>query len=439
MIPPHPPRVPFYRHHLGEAEKASVCAALEQTFLTTGGLVERFEREFAGYLGVERAVGMSSWTDAARMVLLAWGIGPGDEVITTPLTFIASANVILHVGATPVFVDVEPDTFNMDAAAVERAITPRTKAILPVHLYGTMCDMRALRRIADRHGLKILEDAAHCVEGRRNGIGVGQSGDAACFSFYATKNLTSGEGGAVATNDAALAERLAILRLHGMDRSAANRYSGAYKHWDMSELGWKANLSNIDAALLLPQVPGIDARLARREEIARRYEAAIAGMDGLSVQRIPADCRPARHLFTVLCGTGVPRVRDRRDTGSTKLNLHDRRDAGPTTTRDTYLAAMQAAGIGVAVNYRAITQLTWYRENAQRWRAAMPLTHAESIGERTMTLPLYPVMRDEEVEAVVESLFAAHRGWTMRRGPNGTDIIPHVHPSSTRGRDPQFA
>lgn len=383
----HNMRVPFYRHHLGEAEKASFAAAMDRTFLTTGELTGEFERRFAEYLGFQRVVGMSSWTDAARLVLLAWEIGPGDEVITTPLTFIATANVILHVGATPVFADVDPDTFNLDPAAVEAAVTPRTKAILPVHLYGLMCDMRALRGIANRHGLRVLEDAAHCVEGRRDGIGVGQTGDAACFSFYATKNLTCGEGGAAATNDAELSERLAVLRLHGMDRSAADRHSGAYRHWDMTELGWKANLSNLDAALLLPQLAGIEARLARREQIARRYELAVADLPGLQVQHVPPDVRSARHLFTVLT---------------------------PAGRRDEYLAALQAEGIGVAVNYRCITELTWYRENPARWRAADSLREARSVGERTITLPLFPTMSDEEVGWVIEALERVHRRLSTR-------------------------
>lgn len=376
-----PMRVPFYRHHLGQAEKDSFLAALDQTFLTTGALTGEFERRFAALLGVRRAVGASSWTDAARLVLLAWGIGPGDEVITTPLTFIASANVILHAGATPVLVDVEPDTFLIDPAAVEQAITPRTRAILPVHLYGLMCDMRLLRGIADRHGLKVLEDAAHCVEGRRDGVGVGQVGDAAAFSFYATKNLTCGEGGAIATNDEALADALMVLRLHGMDKSAADRHQGTYKHWDMTALGWKANLSNLDAALLLPQLAGIEWRLARREAICRRYELAVAELPGLAIQRIPCDAHSARHLFTVLTPSGM---------------------------RDEYLTAMQSEGIGVAVNYRAITELTWYRRNACRWRAGGKLEHAESIGQRTLTLPLYPLMSDEDVQTVIDALRRVH-------------------------------
>lgn len=383
----HNLRVPFYRHHLGEAEKAAFAAAMDRTFLTTGELTDEFERCFAAYLGVRRVVGMSSWTDAARLVLLAWGVGPGDEVVTTPLTFVATANAILHVGATPVFADIDAHTFNLDPAAVEAAITPRTKAILPVHLYGLMCDMAALRDIADRRGLRLLEDAAHCVEGRRDGVGVGQVGDAACFSFYATKNITCGEGGAAATNAVELAERLAVLRLHGMDRSAAHRHSGAYRHWDMTELGWKANLSNLDAALLLPQLAGIEARLSRREEIARRYEEAVAELPGLRSQLVPSGARSARHLFTVLT---------------------------PAGQRDDYLAALQAEGIGVAVNYRCITDLTWYRENPTRWRAADSLGVARSAGDRTITLPLYPTMTDDEVGCVVEAVTRVHRRLSPR-------------------------
>jgi len=374
-------RVPFYRHHLGAAEKQSLLAALDQTFLTTGTLTVEFERRFADLLGVRRAVGMSSWTDAARLALLAWGIGPGDEVITTPLTFIASANVILHVGATPVLVDVDSKTYLIDPDAVRQAVTPRSRAILPVHLYGLMCDMCALREIADRHGLRILEDAAHCVEGRRDGTGPGGLGDAAAFSFYATKNLTCGEGGAVATRDESLADRLAVLRLHGMDKSAANRHGGRYAHWDMTELGWKANLSNLDAALLLPQLPGVESRLQRREAICRRYEAAIAELDGLSVQEIPAGARSARHLFTILT---------------------------PPGRRDVYLAELQGEGIGVAVNYRAITELTWYQRNRGLWRAADSLARAEEIGWRTLTLPLYPTMNDDEVVCVIDALRRVH-------------------------------
>src|SRR6266550_6858007 len=251
-------KIEFFRHDLGEPELRAVAEVLAGPILTTGETVGRFERRFAEYLGRGHAIGVTSCTGAMHISLLALGIGPGDEVITTPLTFIATAAAIAETGAKPVFVDVERETGNLDAARVEAAITPRTKAILPVHLYGQMCDMRALRSIADRHGLAIIEDAAHCIEGERDGVRPGQLSDAACFSFYATKNLTCGEGGAMTLNDDALAERLKLLRLHGMTRMAQESAREGYRHWDMVVMGWKYNMSNVEAALLLPQFDRMD-------------------------------------------------------------------------------------------------------------------------------------------------------------------------------------
>ena len=231
----------------------------------------------------------SACTGAMHLSLLGLGIGPGDEVITTPMTFIATATAILEAGATPVFVDVEPDTGNLDAERVEAAITPRTKAILPVHLYGLMCDMRALRAIADRHGLTLVEDAAHCVEGMRNGVRPAELSATACFSFYATKNLTCGEGGAIATDDTALYEKLRLLHLHGMTKTAFDRSREGYTHWDMVELGWKYNMSNIEAALLLPQFERMAGKLEQRDKLARAYDERLGG----SCRRDPSG-KPAR-------------------------------------------------------------------------------------------------------------------------------------------------
>src|SRR5437764_11113283 len=226
-----------------------VKEVLGQPILTTGEYVERVERMLADYLGVQHCLCVMSCTGAMHLSLLALGIGPGDEVITTPMTFIATATAIIEAGATPVFVDVEPDTGLLDPNRVEAAITPRTRAIVPVHLYGQMCDMRALRDLANRRGLFLIEDAAHCIEGIRDGVRPGLLGDTACFSFYATKNLTCGEGGAVVCNDDKLLEKLRLLRLHGMTKTAADRAREGYQHWDMVELGWKYNMDNIQAAL----------------------------------------------------------------------------------------------------------------------------------------------------------------------------------------------
>src|SRR5438552_2593137 len=226
-------RIEFYKHNIGPAEIASVTKVLESLFLSAGSVVRDFEDQFAAYLAAPHVVGLTSCTAALHLALLALGIGPGDEVITTPMTFVATANAILHTGARPVFVDVEPETGNLDARRVEAAITSRTRAILPVHLYGQMCDMRAPRNIADRRGLVVVEDAAHSLEAQRDGVRPGQLAEAACFSFYATKSITSGEGGAVSTASAQVADQIRKLRLHGMDLSAADRYTKRYQPWDL--------------------------------------------------------------------------------------------------------------------------------------------------------------------------------------------------------------
>jgi dTDP-4-amino-4,6-dideoxygalactose transaminase len=366
-------RVEFYRHALTEEDIAAVGETLRSVFLTTGPRAGSFEQSFATYLGVAHAATVSSCTSALELCLRALGIGPGDEVITTPMTFIATANAIIHVGATPVFVDVEPDTGNIDARLVEQAITSRTRAVIPVHLYGLMADMRQLHDICQRHTLALIEDAAHATEAVRDGVRPGQLGDASCFSFYATKNLTCGEGGAIATNNPAVAESVKRLRSHGMSKEAAGRYTGRYQHWDMLTLGYKANLSDIQAALLVGQLPRLEAQLQKREAIARRYEEAFADVPGVSFPTVPAGARSARHLFTIWV------------------------DAA---RRDEWLWKLQDKGIGVAVNYRAVHLLSYYRAAFGFTRGDFP--HAEAIGDRTLTIPLYPAMTGEEVETVIE-------------------------------------
>ncbi len=368
-------RVEFYRHALTEDDIAAVADTLRSVFLTTGPRSATFETEFAGYLGVEQAVSVSSCTSALYLCLKALNIGPGDEVITTPMTFIATANAVLQAGATPVFVDVEPDTGNLDARLVEAAITSRTRAVIPVHLYGLMADVRHLQDICQRHHLLMIEDAAHATEAVRDGLRPGHVGQAACFSFYATKNLTCGEGGAVATNDPALAESVKRLRSHGMSKEAAGRYTGRYQHWDMLTLGYKANLSDINAALLVGQLPRLESQLARREEIARRYEEAFRDLPGVDFPIVRDGARSARHLFTIWVEEG---------------------------RRDECLWNLQEKGIGVAVNYRAVHLLSYYRE--QFGFKAGDFPHAESIGNRTLTLPLYPAMTDEDVDTVIAAV-----------------------------------
>jgi dTDP-4-amino-4,6-dideoxygalactose transaminase len=369
--------IPFFRHDLGQAELDSIAEVLAGPILTTGETVSRFERRFADYLGAKHALGVTSCTGALHMSLLALGIGPGDEVITTPMTFIATATSILEAGAKPVFVDAEPETGNIDASRIEAAVTSRTKAILPVHLYGHLCDMRAIRAVADRHHLSIVEDAAHCVEGQRDGAKVGELSDTACFSFYATKNLTCGEGGAVTTNKSDLAERLRLLRLHGMTKTAFDRSKEGYKHWDMVTLGWKYNMDNIQAAILLPQMNRLEDNWCKRELVARRYEELLteANIPGLTWPQTMPGTRHAHHLFPVLI---------------------------PDGRRDEVIMNLQKREIAVMVNYRAIHLLTYFKEQYGYEAGAFPV--AEQHGDSVISLPFYPAMPDEHIVTVVNAL-----------------------------------
>jgi dTDP-4-amino-4,6-dideoxygalactose transaminase len=368
-------KIPYFRHDLGQVELESLASVLKGDILTTGEAVSAFEAKFASYLGQRHAFAVTSCTGALHLALLALDIGPGDEVITTPMSFVATATAILEAGATPVFVEVEADTGNLDPHRVEAAITAKTKAIMPVHLYGLMCDMRALRAIADRHGLHIIEDAAHCIEGVRDGVRPGQLSDAACFSFYATKNLTCGEGGAITVNDDALAERLKLLRLHGMTRMAQESAREGYRHWDMVVMGWKYNMSNIEAALLLPQFDRMGAKLVRRHALAERYDRAFAHMDGIRVPSSRPNSVHARHIYTVWC--------------------HG-------CARDDLLAYLHAERIGAVVNYRPIHLMAYFAKRYGYQAGDFPI--AEWIGNCTISLPYYPDMPLEDVDVVAQAV-----------------------------------
>src|SRR5436190_1792325 len=369
------PVVEFYRHQLGDEEAASFRRVLDSLFLTLGPEVAAFEREMGGFLvrgrrGAEAptVVGTSSCSMGLLISLRALEVGPGDEVITTPLTFASTAHAVLLAGATPVLVDVEPATGLIDPDCVRAAIGPRTRGILPVHLYGQLADMRALRRIADDRGLVIVEDSAHGVEMERDGVRPGELGDAAVFSFYATKNITCGDGGAIVTRRRDLAERLRRLRNHGMSRAATERHGEPYRHWDIVELGYKANLTDLQAALLRPQLAWIESRRARREALARRYEAHLR-------EAVPALRGPAPSE------RGIPWLVEPRGTSSRNLfTLH-----APALRRDAILASLGAQGIGTAVNLRAIHRLAYFVARLGVPCGALPV--AEEIGDRTISLP----------------------------------------------------
>lgn len=368
-------KIEFFRHAIEEDDIERVRGVLRSIFLTTGKEVEEFEQGFSRYTGKKYTVGLTSCTAALHISLIALGIGPGDEVITTPMSFCATANAVLHAGARPVFIDAEEATGNLNAELIGSAVTGRTKAIIPVHLYGQMCDMKKINAVARKYNLSVIEDAAHAVEASREGIRVGQLSDSACFSFYATKNITSGEGGAAATDSEALAGALRMLRLHGIDRGAADRYTKRFQHYDMPLLGWKYNMDNIHAALLIGQLERVEGLWQRRDALWRMYEEGLRDVKGVGMLGTVPDSKHARHLFTILVDP---------------------------ERRDSLLWSLQEKGIGIAVNYRPIHLLRYYSETFGYREGDYPV--AEEIGKRTLALPLYPSLQEEEVRYVVNTI-----------------------------------
>ncbi len=368
-------KIEFFKHNIGPREIRDVNRVLRGLFLTTGKEVELFERAFAGYLGLPCAVGVTSCTAALQLSLTALGVGPDDEVITTPMSFAATATSIIQAGARPVFVDVEPGTGNLNAALLEAAITPRTRAVVPVHLYGQLCDMRAIREIADRHNLVVIEDAAHALEASRDQVRPGSLSEAACFSFYATKSITCGEGGAVAVKSQELARRLKALRHHGMDRTAAERYQKDDPSYEITMMGWKYNMDNIQAALLIGQLERVERLHRKRQRLASRYRAGLSAVEGIELTAECPDSTHAHHLFTILV---------------------------PAGKRNKFIARMNARGIGVSIHYLPIHLHRWFRETFGYARGMFPA--AEEIGDRVVALPLYPKLKAAEADYVIRSV-----------------------------------
>lgn len=366
-------KVEFYKHNLDIKDIQNVVDVLKSTFLTTGNVVSDFESQFAEFMQAKHCITTSSCTSALHLSLIAAGVTKDDEVITTPLSFIATANAIEYVGAKPVFVDVERDTGNIDASLISNKVTKRTKAIIPVHLYGQLCDMKSISQIAKKHNLVVIEDAAHAVESSRENYVAGQYSDLSCFSFYATKNLTSGEGGAITTNNPKYVTPLKKLRLHGMSTTAIDRYSKKYSHYDMDVLGWKYNMTNVQAAMMVSQLTQLRARLEKREKIAQRYESAFSKIKEIELIKVLPNSNSARHLFTIL-----------------------------TKDRDATLHKLQQRNIGVAVNFNPIHLMTYYKKKYGYKLRDFP--NAEYIGAKTITLPLYPKLTKIEQDYVIKSV-----------------------------------
>lgn len=373
-------KVDFYKHNVGPEEIKSVNKVLKSLMLTAGPVTREFEAKLAEYTGNAHGVGVTSWTMGGLIALDALGIKPGDEVITCPATFISTSNIAIYLGAKPVFVDADPETGNIREDLIEKAITKKTKAIIPVHLYGQMCDMKKIRKIADKYKLKVIEDCAHCIEGERDGVKPGNLSDAAVFSFYGTKNITCGEGGGIVTNSKELADQLLVMRSHGMSKSAGMRYVEKYRHWDMEVLGWKCNMSDIQAAMLIPQLRKIDDYLKKKEAICQKYQKAFSKLKNISFPKVLPNSKHARHLFTIWV---------------------------PPAKRDWMLGFLQDKQIGVAVNFRAVHLMEYYKREHGFKRGMFP--EAERIGDSTVTLPMYPKMTPAEVAYVIDSVTEASK------------------------------
>ncbi|AXC54789.1 DegT/DnrJ/EryC1/StrS family aminotransferase [Bacillus subtilis] len=373
--------LPYSLPLIGKEEIQEVTETLESGWLSKGPKVQQFEKEFAAFVGAKHAVAVNSCTAALFLALKAKGIGPGDEVITSPLTFSSTANTIIHTGATPVFADIDENTLNIDPVKLEAAVTPRTKAVVPVHFGGQSCDMDAILAIAQNHGLFVLEDAAHAVYTTYKQRMIGSIGDATAFSFYATKNLATGEGGMLTTDDEELADKIRVLSLHGMSKAAWNRYSsnGSW-YYEVESPGYKMNMFDLQAALGLHQLKRLDDMQKRREEIAGRYQTAFQLIPGLITPFVHDDGRHAWHLYVLQV--------DEKKAGVTRSEMI-------TALKDEY-------NIGTSVHFIPVHIHPYYQKQFGYKEADFP--NAMNYYKRTLSLPLYPSMSDDDVDDVIEAV-----------------------------------
>jgi dTDP-4-amino-4,6-dideoxygalactose transaminase len=380
--PTAPAFLPFALPDIGEEEIAAVVACLRSGWVTTGPATRQFEQEFRTYLGGEvETISVNSATAGLHLALECLGIGPGDEVIVPTLTFTATAEVVRYLGATPVFVDVDPATLNLSPTAVEAAITGRSRAIVPVHYAGMACDMDALLEVARAHGLRVVEDAAHAFPTRYRGRLVGTlDSDITVFSFYANKTMTTGEGGMVVTRDPELARRIRLMRLHGISQDAFNRYVSKTPAWfyEVVAAGFKYNLTDIASAIGIEQLRKIDNFLARREQLARRYDEALRSLPLVLPPRPDAGSTHAWHLYVV------------------------RLAAGARLRRDELINELSQRGIGTSVHFIPLHRQPYWRDTCALTPAQFPV--AEASYHAMLTLPLYTRMTDADQERVIAAM-----------------------------------
>mgnify|MGYP001559045155 CR=1 FL=1 len=363
-----------------QPEIDEVVDSLKNSWLGTGPKVKKFEEAFREYKGAQYAIALNSCTAALHLSMLALDIGPGDEVLVPTMTFVATANVVIHSGATPVLVDCERTSMNIDIVEAEKKITKKTKAIIPVHMAGRSCNMDAVLALAKKYNLKVVEDCAHAIETEYHGKKAGTFGDIGCFSFYSTKNLVTGEGGMAITDNNEYANKIKILALHGMSADAWKRFSDeGYKHYQVIYPGYKYNMMDLQAALGIHQLKRINKYWLRRQKVWNTYNKKLKDLPVFLPAPIELNTRHAYHLFTLLLDTD-------------KLKI----------TRDVFLNEMTKHKIGVGVHFIAIHQHPYYKKRFNYKKGDFP--NADWISDRTVSLPLSPKLTNEDVEDVVEAV-----------------------------------
>jgi dTDP-4-amino-4,6-dideoxygalactose transaminase len=373
--------LPFSAPTIEDAEINEVVDSLKSGWITTGPKVKRFEEEFKSYVCARFAVPLSSATAGQHLIMLALKIGVGDEVITTPMTFASTVSTIVLAGATPVLVDIEPGTLNLDVSKIREKITSRTKAVVPVHFAGQPCDLDPIFALAREFNLIVIEDAAHAVGTEYKGQRIGSFDSTSIFSFHPNKNMTTGEGGMLCTPDEELAEQISLLKFHGMNREAWKRFAASgTPGYDIMLPGFKYNMMDIQAALGIHQLPRLDGFIRRRTEIAEFYNRELADVVELALPTLaPYDQRHAWHIYT-------PLVRIE------KL----------TIDRDQFMAELKAHNIGSGLHYKAIHHHAWYREHLPVPPESLP--NADYASDRILSLPLFPKMTDEDAADVVAAV-----------------------------------
>lgn len=375
-----PDYLPLHRSWFGAEEENEIIDTLRSGWITTGPKTKKFEEDFKDFCGAKHCVALNSCTAALHLAYAALNLGPGDEIITTPMTFAATANAAVHLGATPVFADIMPETLNIHPAEIEKKISEKTKAIAVVHYIGQPCKMDEIKEIAGAKNIAVIQDAAHAAESEYKGQKLGSICDMTAYSFYATKNITCGEGGALGVNRDDLIDKIRILSLHGMSKDAWKRYSkDGYAHYEILYPGYKYNMSDIQASLVMHQLKKVETFHKLRKQFTDKYNEGFKDIPQIKTLKIMPDIKHAYHLYAIILKTEMLKC-----------------------TRDEFLAELQKLNIGVSIHFTALHLHPYYRDTYGYKRGDFP--NAEYASDRLISLPLFPAMSGQDVEYTVSAV-----------------------------------